>query len=142
MLQPMTPCLHALQAIVLQNQDNPAAASESLHANSFHAYVTCKEPTEDVNLSCITTVAFCIPARKIDQDNNFIQVVILVPTRELASQTSQVYKELGKHWEIQVMETYSIHVDGSTTALYNELEELAASFIRKPVALVFLEWAM
>lgn len=89
MLQPMTPCLHALQAIVLQNQDNPAAVSESLHANSFHAYVTCKDLTEDVNLSCITTVAVCIPTRKIDQDNNFIQV----------------YKELGKHLEIQVMVT-------------------------------------
>ncbi|KAJ6791240.1 DEAD-box ATP-dependent RNA helicase 6-like [Iris pallida] len=42
------------------------------------------------------TAAFCIPAlEKIDQDNNVIQVVILVPTRELALQTSQVCKELG-----------------------------------------------
>ncbi|AQK73048.1 hypothetical protein Zm00014a_021219 [Zea mays] len=33
------------------------------------------------------------------------QVVILVPTRELALQTSQVCKELGKHLKIQVMVT-------------------------------------
>ncbi|KAI8572115.1 hypothetical protein RHMOL_Rhmol01G0173500 [Rhododendron molle] len=52
------------------------------------------------------TAAFCIPAlEKIDQDNNVIQVVILVPTRELALQTSQVCKELGKHLNIEVMVT-------------------------------------
>ncbi|KAL9245344.1 hypothetical protein vseg_019007 [Gypsophila vaccaria] len=52
------------------------------------------------------TAAFCIPAlEKIDQENNVIQVVILVPTRELALQTSQVCKELGKHLKIQVMVT-------------------------------------
>ncbi|XP_024993230.1 DEAD-box ATP-dependent RNA helicase 8-like [Cynara cardunculus var. scolymus] len=52
------------------------------------------------------TAAFCIPAlEKIDQDSNVIQVVILVPTRELALQTSQVCKELGKHLKIQVMVT-------------------------------------
>ncbi|XP_074558629.1 DEAD-box ATP-dependent RNA helicase 6-like [Curcuma longa] len=52
------------------------------------------------------TAAFCIPAlEKIDQDHNAIQGVILVPTRELALQTSQVCKELGKHLKIQVMVT-------------------------------------
>ncbi|KAI5428730.1 hypothetical protein KIW84_033646 [Lathyrus oleraceus] len=57
-------------------------------------------------LSCIITAAFCVPAlEKIDQDNNVIQVIILVPTRELALQTSQVCKELAKHLQIQVMVT-------------------------------------
>ncbi|XP_016436204.1 DEAD-box ATP-dependent RNA helicase 8 [Nicotiana tabacum] len=52
------------------------------------------------------TAAFCIPAlEKIDQDVNAIQVVILVPTRELALQTSQICKELGKHLNIEVMVT-------------------------------------
>lgn len=52
------------------------------------------------------TAAFCIPAlEKIDQENNVIQAVILVPTRELALQTSQVCKELGKHLKIEVMVT-------------------------------------
>ncbi|KAE9605419.1 hypothetical protein Lal_00025146 [Lupinus albus] len=52
------------------------------------------------------TAAFCIPAlEKIDQDTNVIQAVILVPTRELALQTSQVCKELGKHLNIEVMVT-------------------------------------
>ncbi|KAG0459187.1 hypothetical protein HPP92_022315 [Vanilla planifolia] len=52
------------------------------------------------------TAAFCIPAlEKIDQDKNAIQVVILVPTRELALQTSQVCKELGKHLKVEVMVT-------------------------------------
>lgn len=36
---------------------------------------------------------------------HFHAVVILVPTRELALQTSQVCKELGKHLNIQVMVT-------------------------------------
>ncbi|KAL2612198.1 hypothetical protein R1flu_023890 [Riccia fluitans] len=52
------------------------------------------------------TAAFCIPAiEKIDQNKNAIQVLILVPTRELALQTSQVCKELAKHLHIQVMVT-------------------------------------
>ncbi|CAM6099063.1 unnamed protein product [Calypogeia fissa] len=52
------------------------------------------------------TAAFCIPAiEKIDQNKNAIQVLILVPTRELALQTSQVCKELAKHLRIQVMVT-------------------------------------
>lgn len=50
------------------------------------------------------TAAFCIPAiEKIDQNKNTIQVLVLVPTRELALQTSQVCKELAKHLHIQVM---------------------------------------
>ncbi|EER91410.1 hypothetical protein BDA96_01G214500 [Sorghum bicolor] len=50
------------------------------------------------------TAAFCIPAlEKIDPEKTAIQVVILVPTRELALQTSQVCKELGKYLNIQVM---------------------------------------
>ncbi|KAL6560324.1 Envelope glycoprotein gp160 [Orobanche gracilis] len=53
------------------------------------------------------TAAYCIPAlEKIDQDKNSIQVVILVPTRELALQTSQVCKELGKHLKVHVMATF------------------------------------
>eukprot|EP00249_Psilotum_nudum_P023348 c28841_g1_i2 orf=583-2013(-) len=52
------------------------------------------------------TAAFCIPAlEKIDQKKIAIQVLLLVPTRELALQTSQVCKELGKHLNIQVMVT-------------------------------------
>ncbi|CAH2075730.1 unnamed protein product [Thlaspi arvense] len=50
------------------------------------------------------TAAFCIPAlEKVDIGINVIQVIVLVPTRELALQTSQVCKELGKHLNIQIM---------------------------------------
>jgi len=50
------------------------------------------------------TASFLIPAlEKTDTAKDFVQVVILVPTRELALQTSQVCKELGKHMNIQVM---------------------------------------
>eukprot|EP00252_Welwitschia_mirabilis_P005484 TRINITY_DN15965_c0_g2_i1.p1 TRINITY_DN15965_c0_g2~~TRINITY_DN15965_c0_g2_i1.p1 ORF type:complete len:475 (-),score=86.07 TRINITY_DN15965_c0_g2_i1:456-1880(-) len=52
------------------------------------------------------TAAFCIPAlEKIDQNKNKIQVLLLVPTRELALQTSQVCKELAKYMKINVMVT-------------------------------------
>ncbi|XP_017246557.1 DEAD-box ATP-dependent RNA helicase 8 isoform X1 [Daucus carota subsp. sativus] len=52
------------------------------------------------------TAAFCIPALEmIDPDKNVIKVAILVSTRELALQTSQVCKELGKLLKIQVMVT-------------------------------------
>lgn len=52
------------------------------------------------------TAAFVIPAlQQIDSKKNRIQALLLVPTRELALQTSQVCKVLGKHMNIQVMVT-------------------------------------
>eukprot|EP00898_Chlorokybus_atmophyticus_P004535 jgi/Chlat1/5082/Chrsp33S05074 len=52
------------------------------------------------------TAAFCIPVlEKVDPTKNYIQALLLVPTRELALQTSQVCKELGKHMKIEVMVT-------------------------------------
>src|SRR3954471_17720134 len=52
------------------------------------------------------TAAFVIPAlQKVNPKNNKIQALILVPTRELALQTSQVCKTLGKHLGINVMVT-------------------------------------
>jgi ATP-dependent RNA helicase DDX6/DHH1 len=52
------------------------------------------------------TAAFVIPAlQRINPKNNKVQALILVPTRELAMQTSQVCKTLGKHLGINVMVT-------------------------------------
>lgn len=52
------------------------------------------------------TAAFIIPTlQKVKPKINKIQALILVPTRELALQTSQVCKTLGKHLGIQVMVT-------------------------------------
>ncbi|KAI0301638.1 eukaryotic translation initiation factor 4A-like protein [Multifurca ochricompacta] len=52
------------------------------------------------------TAAFVIPSlQQIDVNKNKIQALLLVPTRELALQTSQVCKNLGKHMNIQVMVT-------------------------------------
>ncbi|KAK9829115.1 hypothetical protein WJX72_003969 [[Myrmecia] bisecta] len=52
------------------------------------------------------TAAFTIPTlERLDTSRNEIQAVILVPTRELALQTSQVAKELGKHLGVEVMVT-------------------------------------
>ena len=52
------------------------------------------------------TAAFIIPSlEKLDVSKKVIQILILVPTRELALQTSQVCKEIGKHMDIEVMVT-------------------------------------
>lgn len=52
------------------------------------------------------TAAFVIPTlEKINNKTNKIQALLLVPTRELALQTAQVCKTLGKHLNIQVMVT-------------------------------------
>ncbi|CAN6901963.1 unnamed protein product [Brassica oleracea] len=54
--------------------------------------------------TCYQTGAFCIPVlEKIDPNTNV--TMILVPTHELALQTSQVCKELSKYLNIQVMVT-------------------------------------
>jgi len=50
------------------------------------------------------TGAFSIPTlEKCDTSKKFIQSLILVPTRELALQTSAVVKQLGKHMHIECM---------------------------------------
>jgi len=52
------------------------------------------------------TAAFVIPTlEKIKPRVNKIQALILVPTRELALQTSQVVKTLSKHMEVNTMVT-------------------------------------
>lgn len=52
------------------------------------------------------TAAFVIPTlERINSKSNKTQALILVPTRELALQTSQVCKMLGKHLGINVMVT-------------------------------------
>ena len=49
------------------------------------------------------TAAFVIPSlQQIDTSKNKIQALLLVPTRELALQTAQVCKTLGKHMGVQV----------------------------------------
>ncbi|WPT13437.1 DEAD-box ATP-dependent RNA helicase 6 [Picochlorum sp. SENEW3] len=68
------------------------------------------------------TAAFCIPVlEKVDMSKNVIQALILVPTRELALQTSQVCKELGKHMGVQVM------VSTGGTSLRDDIVRLGAT---------------
>eukprot|EP00558_Chaetoceros_sp_UNC1202_P003311 CAMPEP_0197243358 /NCGR_PEP_ID=MMETSP1429-20130617/8842_1 /TAXON_ID=49237 /ORGANISM="Chaetoceros sp., Strain UNC1202" /LENGTH=174 /DNA_ID=CAMNT_0042703573 /DNA_START=187 /DNA_END=708 /DNA_ORIENTATION=+ len=46
------------------------------------------------------TAAYIIPCvEKTETAKSFIQVLILIPTRELALQTSAIVKEIGKHME-------------------------------------------
>jgi len=50
------------------------------------------------------TASYSIPIiEKVDTSKNCIQALVLVPTRELAMQTSFVIKELGKHKKIECM---------------------------------------
>ena len=52
------------------------------------------------------TAAFIIPTlEKLDTSINKIQALVLLPTRELALQTANVFKTLGKHLNVQVMTT-------------------------------------
>lgn len=63
-------------------------------SSSMDRFWTC-----DIHLDACFVIILCIYLII------FYAVVILVPTRELALQTSQVCKELGKHLNIQVMAT-------------------------------------
>jgi ATP-dependent RNA helicase DDX6/DHH1 len=52
------------------------------------------------------TGAYCIPViERLDTKKDAIQALIIVPTRELALQTSQICVELGKHIGLKVMVT-------------------------------------
>jgi len=52
------------------------------------------------------TGAYCIPiVQNIDPNQKTVQALIIVPTRELAMQTSQICNKLSKHLNLQVMLT-------------------------------------
>jgi ATP-dependent RNA helicase DDX6/DHH1 len=75
------------------------------------------------------TASFLIPAlEKTDTAKNVIQVLVLVPTRELALQTSQVCKELGRHMNVQVMvSTGGTSLKDDIVRLYNTVHILVAT---------------
>lgn len=50
------------------------------------------------------TGAFVVPIlERINTESGNIQALVLVPTRELALQTSSIVKDLGKHMHVQSM---------------------------------------
>jgi len=75
------------------------------------------------------TGSFTIPAvQKIDPTQNFIQSIILVPTRELALQNAQVAKELAKHLPIEIMVTTGgTSLKDDIMRLYNPVHLLVAT---------------
>lgn len=75
------------------------------------------------------TASFLIPAlEKTEITRNVIQVLILVPTRELALQTSQVCKELGKYMSTQVMVTTGgTSLKDDIVRLYNPVHIVVAT---------------
>ena len=81
------------------------------------------------------TGAFVIPLlEKCSTTKNVIQGLILVPTRELALQTSSVVKELGKHMNVQCMvSTGGTSLREDIMRLYNEVHIVVATPDRKSV---------
>eukprot|EP01135_Chromosphaera_perkinsii_P008779 Nk52_evm1s1458 gene=Nk52_evmTU1s1458 len=75
------------------------------------------------------TAAYLIPTlEKIDTNKNFIQALCLVPTRELALQTSQLCKELGKHMNVEVMVTTGgTSLKDDIMRLYNPVHVIVAT---------------
>lgn len=77
------------------------------------------------------TAAFIIPIlQRIDTTSHDapIQALILVPTRELALQTSQVCKQLGRHLNVQVMVTTGgTSLRDDILRLYNPVHILVAT---------------
>jgi len=75
------------------------------------------------------TGAFVIPLlEKTSTTKNAIQGLILVPTRELALQTSSVVKELGKHMNVQCMvSTGGTSLREDIMRLYNEVHIVVAT---------------
>jgi ATP-dependent RNA helicase DDX6/DHH1 len=75
------------------------------------------------------TAAFIIPVlEKTNPQKNCVQALILVPTRELALQTSQVCKELGKHMKVEVMvSTGGTSLKDDIMRLYSTVHILVAT---------------
>merc|ERR1719223_451538 len=77
------------------------------------------------------TAAYIIPClEKIDSSKKHVQVLILIPTRELALQTSAIVKEMGKH---MIPELHCMVTTGGTSLkddimrLYNTIHMIVAT---------------
>merc|ERR1719223_1313400 len=75
------------------------------------------------------TAAYIVPClEKIDIEKKYIQVLILIPTRELALQTSAIVKEMGKHMGIQCMVTTGgTSLKDDIMRLYNTVHIIVAT---------------
>lgn len=75
------------------------------------------------------TAAFVIPMlEKVSTNQRSIQGLILVPTRELALQTSSVIKEIGKHMGVQCMvSTGGTQLREDILRLYNPVHIIVAT---------------
>jgi len=75
------------------------------------------------------TAAYIIPClEKTDTEKKHIQVLILIPTRELALQTSAIVKEMGKHMGIQCMVTTGgTSLKDDIMRLYNTIHIIVAT---------------
>ncbi|KXJ15042.1 putative ATP-dependent RNA helicase me31b [Exaiptasia diaphana] len=75
------------------------------------------------------TAAYMIPLlERIETAQNAIQALILVPTRELALQTSQECKVLGKHLDVQAMVTTGgTSLKEDIMRLYNKVNVIVAT---------------
>lgn len=75
------------------------------------------------------TAAYLIPIiERVKIDRNEIQALVIVPTRELALQTSQLCKELGKHLKVQVMvSTGGTNLRDDILRLYNPVHVVVAT---------------
>jgi len=75
------------------------------------------------------TAAYLIPIiERVKINLNEIQALVIVPTRELALQTSQLCKELGKHIKIQVMvSTGGTNLRDDILRLYNPVHVVVAT---------------
>jgi len=75
------------------------------------------------------TAAFVVPVlEKVDSSKNAIQAMILVPTRELALQTSQVCRDLGKYLNLEIMvSTGGSSLKDDILRLYNTVHIIIAT---------------
>ena len=78
------------------------------------------------------TGAFSIPTlQRIDVGKAAVQAVLLVPTRELALQTAQVCKQLGKHMDVQIMcTTGGTSLRDDIVRLYSPVHVIIATPVR------------
>lgn len=58
-----------------------------------------------INIICMYIIRFLFDLYQVDPKKDVIQALVIVPTRELALQTSQICIELAKHMDIKVMVT-------------------------------------
>jgi len=122
-------CMKACNAFAIASLQPPAPCSPCALPTAIPIILQNRNVLARAKNGTGKTAAYIIPClEKTDTSKNEIQVLMLIPTRELALQTSAIVKEVGKHMGLECMVTTGgTSLKDDIMRLYNPVHIIVAT---------------